>query len=1173
MNTAMPPDPHRSSTAGSPPPLPANRSRIDTIFDAALEKPQSEREAFLAEACGGDAKLLAEVRALLAADECAGGFLESDGPIAAGVATEIERLKPEEIGEHIGRYKLLQQIGEGGFGVVWMAEQVEPVQRRVALKIIKLGMDTKEVIARFEQERQALAMMEHPNIARVLDAGATPTGRPYFVMELVRGIRITDFCDQNHLSTAQRVELFVHVCRAVQHAHQKGVIHRDLKPSNILVTLHDGVPVPKVIDFGVAKATQRRLTERTLFTQFQQMVGTPIYMSPEQAEMSGLDIDTRSDIYSLGVLLYELLAGRTPFDPAELMRRGFDEIRRVIREVEPVRPSTALSTMAQDAQTNVARSRGSEAPSLIGMLRGDLDWIVMKCLEKDRTRRYETANDLAADLRRHLVLEPVLARPPSQLYRFRRMVRRNRVIFGTAAAAVLALAAGLALTAWQAVRASREAERAQKALAELREAAPAFRAQARVFAAQGETDKALEKLDYALNLQPKSSEYLLAKADLLESQLRLDEAAAAYRAALKVNPTDSRAEKHALLCEKWNSSTQVEPGKLPREALAELYSVMVAEHRPPVELMPIARLLGEEKALLLSFWLEKLKDLPLAGDPPVEKRLTMRPDGLLALDLTGSTIADLSPLAGMPLGSLSLIECGNVADLKPLEKLPLKELRLLRTAVSDLTPLRAVPTLEMLDLNESPVSDISALRGLKLTKLSLWNVSVSDLTPLGGMPLRQFLCSALPARDFSVLAGAPLEELTLHKTTIADLSLLRGMPLRELILSGSTSARGLNVLSEIPTLRGLVLPWPLQNLPNSELEAIAALRDHPALQQISAEFTIWGVNPRSSFTAKEDFFRDWDASIAWKIDLANQGATVELIDLADGVRLKIRGKQVNDLSPLTGMTAIHGKVIRELDIAKTAVSDLQPLAGMALRWLDATSTKVEDLTPIHDLPLTGIVFQGCPITNIEPLSGMMTLQLVGIGISQVRDLTPLAGLKIERLWLNKLKLQDLSPLRTLPLKELYMPDAEIADLSPLAGTPLERLQMGGAKIRDISPLADCTSLRYLWLSDCNISDIRPLAGLKISELHIGNTRVRDISPLRNMPLRVLTVDRCPVTDLSPLRDIPTLEELVASKESPGIWSLRTHAQLKYLSTVWDPRNNRPTQSVSEFWQRWDGKIR
>jgi serine/threonine protein kinase len=382
--------------------------REKEIFEAALDLDSpEERLAFVKGVCGADGLWLARVQALLAAHDRGESFF----PELPQEQSTTLAIVTEKTGDRIGRYKLLQTIGEGGCGVVYMAEQEEPVRRRVAFKVIKLGMDTKQVIARFQAERQALAMVDHPNIAKVLDAGATETGRPYFVMELVRGIKITDYCDQNHLSPRQRLDLFIPVCQAIQHAHQKGIIHRDIKPSNILVTLHDGVPVPKVIDFGIAKATEGRLTDQTLFTAFEQFLGTPAYMSPEQAELSGLDIDTRSDIYSLGVLLYELLTGKTPFDARELVEAGLDAMRRTIREKEPVRPSTRLSTMLKEELTTTARQRSLEAPKLISLLRGDLDWIVMKCLEKDRTRRYETANGLAMDLLRHLKNEPVLARP------------------------------------------------------------------------------------------------------------------------------------------------------------------------------------------------------------------------------------------------------------------------------------------------------------------------------------------------------------------------------------------------------------------------------------------------------------------------------------------------------------------------------------------------------------------------------------------------------------------------------------------------------------------------------------------------------------------------------------------------------------------------------------------
>ncbi len=386
--------------------------------------------------------------------------------------------RSEIIGGRIGRYKLLQKLGEGGCGVVYMAEQTEPMRRRVALKVIKLGMDTKTVIARFEAERQALAMMDHTNIARVFDAGATETGRPFFVMELVKGIRITDYCDQNKLSTRERLELFKHVCQAIQHAHQKGIVHRDIKPSNILVTLHDGVPVPKVIDFGIAKATDQQLTDKTVFTVFGQFIGTPAYMSPEQAELSGLDTDTRTDIYSLGVLLYELLTGTTPFDPRDLLKRGLDEIRRTIREVEPPRPSTKVSTLAAADLNTVSNQRQCGPAKLSVLLRGDLDWMVMKCLEKDRTRRYETANGLASDVEHHLNDEPVTAGPPTGFYRLQKLVRRNKVAVSATAMVALSVLVGLSTAIWSLVqekRARQRAEFAERDQAHLRQQAEAAR--------------------------------------------------------------------------------------------------------------------------------------------------------------------------------------------------------------------------------------------------------------------------------------------------------------------------------------------------------------------------------------------------------------------------------------------------------------------------------------------------------------------------------------------------------------------------------------------------------------------------------------------------------------------------------------------------------------------------
>ena len=418
-------------------------SRELALFAAALELPAEDRAAYLARECGDDQALKARVEALLRADSEAGNFMQQPPGDFPAVNSNVIG---EKAGDHIGRYKLIEQIGEGGYGVVFMAEQEEPVHRRVALKIIKPGMDTKSVIARFEAERQALALMDHPNIAKVFDAGATQSGRPFFVMELIRGIKITEYCDQNSLSTPERLELFVQVCQAVQHAHQKGIIHRDIKPSNILVTTSEqGVAQPMVIDFGIAKATtNQRLTDKTLFTGSDLLIGTPTYMSPEQAALTNVDVDTRSDIYSLGVLLYELLTGSTPFAAARSLQDGLDEVRRVIREEQPVRPSTSLSRMAVSTLTIVAEHRRAEPTNLIRAVRGDLDWIVMKALEKDRTRRYETANGLALDVKRFLSNEPVSARPPSKLYKLQKMIQRNKLLFVGIGIIITLLILGLA---------------------------------------------------------------------------------------------------------------------------------------------------------------------------------------------------------------------------------------------------------------------------------------------------------------------------------------------------------------------------------------------------------------------------------------------------------------------------------------------------------------------------------------------------------------------------------------------------------------------------------------------------------------------------------------------------------------------------------------------------------
>jgi eukaryotic-like serine/threonine-protein kinase len=556
----------------------------ETIFHDALAKPSAERAAFLDAACAGQPKLRAAVEALLAAHEDSGSLLDepprdlgrtgdSDpGPAKRGgtgeYTPESERrqkradLRPQfEPGLVIaGRYKLLEQIGEGGMGAVWVAEQTQPVKRKVALKLIKAGMDSKSVLARFEAERQALAVMDHPNIAKVLDGGLTETGQPYFVMEYVKGVPITEYCDATRMNVSERLNLFVQVCSAVQHAHQKGIIHRDLKPSNILVAPYDDKPIPKVIDFGLAKAMHQSLTDRTLHTAHETVLGTPLYMSPEQAQLNNLDVDTRSDIYSLGVLLYELLTGTTPLEKQRFKEAAWDEMKRLIREEEAPRPSTRLSS--SNTLASLAAGRQIEPAKLTKLIRGELDWIVMKSLEKDRTRRYETANGFALDIQRYLAGEPVLAAPPSARYRLGKFARKHRTALTTAAAIALLLVASAAISTWQAVRATNaenaalqaqraEADRAEgERLAKLdaqAKKADAERAQVRAEAGEklagerllqveAEKKRADEEKQIAQAVRDFLQQKLLSQADTKAQADTLVKAGASSSGA-KLNPT------------------------------------------------------------------------------------------------------------------------------------------------------------------------------------------------------------------------------------------------------------------------------------------------------------------------------------------------------------------------------------------------------------------------------------------------------------------------------------------------------------------------------------------------------------------------------------------------------------------------------------------------------------
>lgn len=509
------------------------------IFFEAIEiTSQDELGVFLDSRCGSNAELRDRVEKLLVAKKRAGYLL--GGSFASDQTAEMLPMG-EKCGDQIGPYTLMEQIGEGGMGTVFVAQQSHPIRRKVALKLIKPGMDTKSVIARFEAERQALAMMEHPNIAKVLDAGSTESGRPYFAMELVKGISITHYCDQNRLTIGDRLELFGEICKAIQHAHQKGIIHRDIKPSNVLVTLHDGKPIPKVIDFGVAKAMNARLSNKTIYTEHFQVVGTLLYMSPEQAELSGLDVDTRSDVYSLGVLLYELLTGTTPFQQHELEQAGFDEQRRIIRDCEPPRASVRISSL-RDTATAVAEARKTDLKKLQESIKGDLDWIIFKGLEKDRTRRYESAGDFGRDISRFLAKEAVLAHPPSAIYRARKFASKYRAAIGAVTCVVFALSVGMGIAFWNwrvAVTKSEQLERAIKNGVDITERLQASAIESAWTAAWfGDTERVKLSLDGIRNNPAYEDELLRIEGLLLYVEGHLESARQKFETALSLNDED-----------------------------------------------------------------------------------------------------------------------------------------------------------------------------------------------------------------------------------------------------------------------------------------------------------------------------------------------------------------------------------------------------------------------------------------------------------------------------------------------------------------------------------------------------------------------------------------------------------------------------------------------------------
>lgn len=1149
---------------------------VKMVFDRASEiESPADREAYLAASCAGQPGLREQVEALLRAAAEAGSFLEI--PLGAVVHATAEftpgsaavtgtfTSQAQSLGDVVaGKYKLLNVIGEGGMGAVYRAQQTKPVKREVAVKVIKAGMDSKGVLARFDAERQAIALMDHPHIARLYDAGSTNKGQPFFVMELVKGQPLTDYCDQHKLSVADRLKLFLQICSAVQHAHQKGIIHRDLKPSNILVESQDGRAVPKVIDFGLAKATSGLpLSDGGMLTLFGNVMGTPTYMAPEQATFAAQDVDTRADIYSLGVLLYELLTGSTPLQRAAIKQAAVEEMLKLIREQETPKPSSRL--LDKVSSTEIAARRSIDPGQLANILRGDLDWIVLKALEKDRARRYATAGDLSADIVRHLQHEPVTARPPSNLYRLQKVWQRNKLAAVTISAIAASLILGLAISLWQAARATIAERRAIAALNELRETAPAFAEQARALVAQEKFREAVTKLDYAIKLRPDAPEYLVTKGDLLQSQFDLAGAADVYRAALRLDPKSIRAQESAKLCDELRAARPTVDGKLTNESLAKLQALMQRQQRSAAELMPVARLLDQEQDQLVEYWLKRLENLPVAGERPLRDRLKSWPDGKLSLDLSNSKLTDLTPLAGAPLGLLDISEPqtqGQLRDISPLRGMQLTELNMNNTSVADLSPLKGMHTLNKLGISQTKVTsladlaglplntlymkgcaitDLSPLRNMPLETLELYGSRVTDLKPLAGLPIKDLDLSATGILDFSPLAQLPqLEHCKLQRNRISDLKVFSGLNLKTLALWKCPDARNYRALSEIKTLETLLLPYEYRELPLEDYEAIGELREHPNLKQLSAditrEMTLNEIGP------KEEFWKNWDREKSFIVPLRKTGIPFTCAKLPTGnYLLMITDRAIEDISMLKGAP------IGELHLVSEFVKDLSPLAGMPLERLFVAGS-FSDVSPLRGMPLKTLELGGTKIVDLSPLADLPLRELFLQYCINAADVAPLAQIDTLELLMLPPKSRNFEVLESHPkltrigfeFGGVLTPKTTAAEFWQLCGSQswLGRLRKSGVKITNLrwnfdetwhidvsgQPLTDLSIFKDAPVSSLSIdgtmvTDLSPLRGLKLKHLYARNTPVKDLSPIQGMPLETLWLSGSQVDDLSSLREL------------------------------------------------------
>jgi serine/threonine protein kinase/Leucine-rich repeat (LRR) protein len=1004
---------------------------------------------------------------------------------------------PAGVNSQIGPYRLLGLLGEGGFAHVYLAEQKVPFHRRVALKILKVGMDTRQVIARFEAERQALAVMDHPNIARVFDAGATDSGRPYFVMEVVHGEQITRYCDRQKLGIEERLGLFVQVCQAVQHAHQKGIIHRDLKPSNVLVTLADNRPVPKVIDFGVAKATAQPLTDRTVFTEQGQLIGTPEYMSPEQAEMTGSDIDTRSDVYSLGVLLYELLTGVLPFDARRLRRAALGEVQRIIRETDPPRPSTRLSSLGDDSQAFASR-RATEPRTLYRGLRGDLDCIVMKALEKDRSRRYSTPVAMAEDVQRHLSHQPILARPAGLGLVTMKFYRRHRPAVAGAAAVLAAAMIGLGFWVHQ-MGATLEAKARQA------------EAKAAALEAQRQTQE----------LQRQRQEQWLPVCDFDFT---------------KGAPLDARWE--ACYCQN------------------EMYSERTAVPKPEIVIFQGGGLVLKDiaRGTAVLRWRQAVaEDLRIEATVANENSLRINVCGdtlrgyrlLLVFDRTvqqcGASLETVDPV------QWQVLQTGfaPLSEVKEHKVIFQKTGQWVRAWVDGVKQIEYFDPVPFTGPDHRTFALGSYARSARVFRFAAWrrrSPEVVSVLDVGKDLLRRkqfaeaeaFFHDAAEMHSDSLIGieAQYLEGVTLlsRDQGPAALAALRQVAAKceELLRAGGDGNRQ-DILRAVAvgalTQKAKILENSGDLCPSAAAAFRAAELDPSPMSKVL--FARIGCNmlraqvPSSSpSTRSPDPMIGREACLKALVGMPVPGLDLQSCRIDDLSTLKgIRAKNLNvDRNRIRDLSPLKGKALVKLEFGDNEVTDLGPLAGMPLEWMDCTSNSIEDLTPLKGMPLKRLECLRNRVKDLSPLSGM-PLERLGVGCNPIVSLSPLRGLPLTNLSIWRCGPQDLSPLEGMKLSDLEISGCQLADLKALRTMPLRVLHISDCGINDLSAIKDLR-LNALFCDINRIRDLSPLANSPLSTLHCAWNQIEDLSPLRGKAISELDCDRNPIRDFSLLREMP-----------------------------------------------------